>query len=315
MVWDASKVDSIFQQYENETSNYTYNCLNQTISNHPELMKWISNQVKNNPNLINLVSNDWISTLKADPVFQEHMNNNVPHMSYSSKCNNNITNYRHQEYKNNINVIVIGTFKLTEKEGNIKLKLIDCIPLQCIADILCLFLDKKVLHNATFFINNCNAKCVKCREHNINPNDNWCIQRSIVYRKNLIFANRQYCESLFKNPTKAIVQLQIDNCYSFGDKCKIGGNVEKIIFIEDILNENNYNIQGILKIDENFVPDEDQPETEKKRNLEEPESAKDSKRPKYDDNILALPKGISYTKPQEKQFEVKAITKCMPDGI
>lgn len=322
MVWDSSIVEDIFKQYSNYTSNHTYNCLYQTISSHPELLKWIANQIENNPNLLNLVTKDWISNLKKDPVFQEYMNNNVAHMKYSSKNNKIITNYRTLEYKNNINVIVIGTFKLIKpekEENNIRLKLVDSIPLQCIADIMCLFLDKKVLHNATFFINNCNAKCIKCREHNINPSDNWCIQKSIVYRKNsthLIFANRDYCESLFQIPTKAIVQLEINHCYSFGDNCKIGGNVEKIIFIEDILDENMCNIEGILKIDENFVPEENETIIGGKRKHEEAsteeEEEKASKQVKYDDgdNIIALPKGINYTK---LQFDVTSSTKNMPD--
>lgn len=357
------KVKQIFESYKNPNNSFSYDCLIERVSKHTKLENWINDKVTNNPKIINLINNNWHKVLENNPTFQEYMNGNVDFFKYDSKVNKNLCNYRVQSYTNNISVIVVGTFKIIEDEinHNFRLKLLECIPLQCIAEIMCIKLEKNVLPNAKFFIKTCNGCCIKCRKNNVASDNIWCIQRTMVYDdEDLHYAERKYCTSLYSNETKAIIHLEINSAYTFGDGCKIGGTVESIVFIENIFNVDNKNIQGCLKTDEHYVPrqenedddiqgelktdenstphqefgikrtienensnnkllksetshqeygvkrkNEDDMENGNKKSLQDMENTKD--------DILALPKGTNYTKPQGRRYDVKSTIETMPE--
>lgn len=252
------KVKEIFESYlSNASSSFSYDCLIERVSKHTKLVNWINDKVTHNPKIINLINNNWHKVLENNPTFQEYMNGNVEFFKYDSKVNKNLCNYRVQSYTNNISVIVVGTFKIIEDEinHNFRLKLVECMPLECIAKIMCIKLEKNVLPNAKFFIKTCNGCCIRCRKSNVSSDNIWCVQRTMVYDDaDLHYAERKYCTNLYSNETQAIIHLEINSAYTFGDGCKIGGTVESIVFIEHIFNVDNKNIQGCLKTDENYVP-------------------------------------------------------------
>lgn len=254
------KVKEIFKFFKNPNNTFSYDCLIDRVSKHPTLENWITQKVTNNPKIINLITNNWYSVLENNPTFQEYMNGKVNFFKYDSKANKNLVNYRVQSYTNNLSVMVVGTFKIIEDEhnNNFRVKLIDCVPLECIAEIMCMKLDRKVLPNAKFFIKTCNNCCIKCRKNEVSRDNIWCIQRTMVYDdEKLHYAERKYCTSLYANETKAIIHLEINAAYTFPEGCKIGGSVDSIVFIENIFDVDNKEIQGFLKTDENCLPHQD----------------------------------------------------------
>lgn len=332
---DTVKLKEIFASYDNPNICFSYNCLIERVSKHKNLENWINQKVTNNPKIINLITNNWHSVLENNPTFQEYMNGKVEYFKYDSKINKNVVNYRVQSYTNNISVMVVGTFKIIQDEhnnNNFRINLIDCIPLDCIGEIMCIKLEKKLLPNAKFFIKTCNGCCIKCRKYNVASDNIWCIQRTMVYDNvDLHYAERKYCTSLYSNETKAIIHLEINSAYTFGDKCKIGGTVESIVFIDNIFDVDSKDIQGFLKTDENYMPhhementdiqgtlklnENDIPDQEIgiKRKMEEEHEKKKFIKPITEDDILAMPKGTHYTKPQRKPYDVQVTTETMPD--
>lgn len=311
------KVNSIFQIYEECIP--VYSSLVEKVLQQELLNNYINNKIKNDPRLINLVTKDWISVFKNNPTLQHYINGNEKFHKYDSPRNKAITIHKVLEYSKNINVIVIGTFKLVaDNENSIKLKLIDCGPLQCVAEIMCLSLDKTVLHNALFYINGCKGCCRICREYKETEDNGWCLQCCMVFNNDkLQFATRKFCENLYTNETKVLLHLEINTAYTFSNNCKIGGNVKSMVFIEDIFNDGETNnVCGVLKMDENFLPNEEKNleellfEEDNKLPLEEDNNngKNDAKRMKYhtvsDNAILGIPKGLNFNKPAEKKFEV-----------
>lgn len=352
------KVQEILESYKNPYISFSHNCLVERVTKHPVLENWIKQKIESNPKIINLISNDWLSVLENNLTFQEYMNGKVQYYKYDSTTNTKIVNYKIQSYTNNFNVIAVGTFKVTKdnNKDTVRLKLVECIPVQCIAEIMCLQLEKEVFSNAKFFIKTCNGFCIKCRKNNVASDNIWCIQRSMVYENDKIqYAERKYCTSLYPNEFKAIIHLELNCAYTFKTGCKIGGTVESIVFIESIFDFNDNNsVQGILKTDENFVPREENAnngqlksdekfiphqETGIKRIIETENENSNIKHFKNenedhginqkneDDNktffknmeakvdILAIPQGTNYTKPQGKSFEVKSTIEKMPDIV
>lgn len=349
------KVKSIFEFFKNPNNTFSYNCLIDRVSKHPTLENWINQKVTNNPKIINLITNNWHSVLENNPTFQEYINEKVNFFKYDSKVNKNLLIYRIQSYIHNLNVMVVGTFKIIEDEhNNFRLKLVECVPLECIGEIMCMKLDKKVLSNAKFFIKTCNNCCITCRKNEVSRENTWCIQRTMVYDdEKLHYAERKYCTSLYANETKAIIHLEINAAYAFPEGCKIGGTVESIVFIENIFDVGNKDIQGFLKTDENCVPQQDiennmpgslkfdenyipyqetgikrtiENETDNrsknenvpqehgiKRKIEDEHQSKKYLKNMVEGDIFALPKGTSYTKPKEKHYNVQVTTENMPD--
>lgn len=348
------KVVKILESYKNPNISFAYKCLVDRVSKYPVLVDYIKNKIKNNPKIINLITNDWLSILENNLTFQEYMNGKVKFSKYESKTNKIICNYRVQAYSNNINVIAIGTFKITKDKDKVdkyKLNVVECIPVQCIGEIMCLGLDRDIYTNSKFFMKTCNGLCLKCREINVTSDNIWCIQKSIIYEKDkLQYAERKYCTSLFPNEFKAIVHLEINSTYTFGSNCKIGGNVESIVFVENIFDFNEItSINGFLKMDENFIPKEEsekdlkasktnencmphqetemKPTTEteniesgqehgiKRRNEDEIENDNKKMLKTNEDtnaDTLAIPEGMNYTKPKDKSFRVESTVETMP---
>lgn len=342
-VIENPKVRDIFQQYEsNILNNKIYDSLIDRVLEHPKLTQWINNKTSNDMSIINLIDKDWQDILKNNPLFQKYINLNVAIKSYQNQNNNkNITSYHIGGYTNFINVIVVGTFKLIEKDNKLKLSILDCMPLHFIGDILSLKIDKEILHNAKFFFTECNGLCRVCRDFKRPFNSPWCIQNNMVYSNDLNYSTGEYCLSLFKGEVKAIARIQINGMYTFGSNfTKLGGTVKSMVFIEDIFNDSNNdnnNLQGILQVDENFVPTEgnntseqeseemsNQPitttdqsnttvtkDTAVKRKSEE--NKPEVKFLKQDNIVLAIPDGVDYKSPVQRQFEVETTVKHIPE--
>lgn len=262
------KVTEIFETYQKPNISFSYNCLVERILQHPVLENWIKQKVTSNPKIINLITKDWLAVLENNLTIQEYLNRKVEFFKYDSKFNKNICNYRVQTHANNISLIAVGIFKIAEDKenaNNFKLKMIECIPVQCIGEIMCLKVEKKVLHNAKFYIRTCNGFCIKCRKYNVASDNIWCIQRSLVYENEKIqYAERKYCTSLYSSEFRAIVHLEINSAYNWADGCKIGGTLESMVFIENIFDfHDTKNVQRLLKADENFVPYEEECENKK----------------------------------------------------
>lgn len=351
------RVKAILDSYKNPNIIFSHNCLAERVSKHPVLEDWIKQKIENNPRIINLTTNDWLSILENNFTFQEYMNDKVDFFEYKGKSTEIGTIYRPKNYSHNFNVIAIGTFKVTKdkvKEDNkesYRLRLVECIPVQCLAEIMCLQIKKEVFSNAKFFFKVCKSFCIYCRNNNVGKDNIWCIQKTMVYEnEKLQLAERNYCTSLYPNEFKALVHLEINSAYSFGNVgkvgggCKIGGNVESIVFIENIFDFNDSkNVKGILKTDENFVPREEyanngtegqvkmdenflphsETETEnsdvkrfkngmKRKNEEEIEN--DNKKVlKITEDVLAIPHGINYAKPLQKVIQVTSTIEDMPN--
>lgn len=261
------KVTSIFETYQNENILNSYNCLVERVLQHPVLVNWIQQKVTSNPRIINLITNDWLDILKNNLTIQEYINKKVAFFNYKSKVTPTINNHRVQTHTNNISLIAVGIFKIAENEkiANLfTLKMIECIPVHCIGEIMCMPMEKKVLHNAKFFINTCNGFCIKCRKYNVASDNIWCIQRSLVYENEKIqYAERKYCTSLYSNQFRALVHLEINAAYDWADGCKIGGILESMVLIENIFDFQDIKTnQRLLKADENFVPYEEDCEKE-----------------------------------------------------
>lgn len=309
---NSEKINETLKLYENETNNLIYHSLVDRVKEHQKLASCIEKKAEKDMAVINLVTKDWLSVLKNNPIFQEYLNFNMQYFKYDSQSNKAFITYRVKEFAKQINVIVTGTFKL-DKGKNLRLKVIDCLPLQFIGEILGLNIDKNILPNSKFFINGCHGLCLKCRDYNVLRDNEWCVQNCMVYHdEKLQFCNREYYESAYPNEAKLILFLQIDSVYSFGDKCKLGGNVKSIINIESIFNYTDDSIEGCLKLDENFVPNVNTSDDELKRKNEE-EDSPESKHLKVNDTVLVIPKGVTYIDSNKKKFDVATSVKPMPD--
>lgn len=340
-------VKAILDTYTNPNIIFSHTCLVERVSKHPVLENWIKQKIENNPRIINLTTHDWLSVLENNFTFQEYMNGKVEFFEYKGKSCESRTIYKPRSYMHNFNVIAIGTFKVTQDKDNkesYRLKLVECIPVQCLAEIMCLHIGKEVYSNAKFFFKVCKNFCIKCRKNNVGKDNIWCIQKTMVYENEKIqYAERKYCTSLYSNEFKALVHLEINSAFSFGTGSKIGGNVESIVFIENIFDFNdNKNVKGILKTDENFVPREEyanngtegkidenflpHPETEnensdvkqfkngmKRKNEEEIENDNKKFLKSTEDDVLAIPRGTNYANPIEKVFQVTSTIEKMPN--
>lgn len=340
-VIDCEKMNETLKSYENETNNILYHSMVDRITEHPKLLKWIEKKVDKDKIIMNLVTKDWLSVLKNNPIFQEFLNSNIQYFKYDSPGNKAIINYKVKDYSKYIHLIVVGTFKLEEEEQYMRLKFIDCIPIQCIGEIMSLNINKNILPNAKFFMKGCNGLCLKCRDLTMVDNK-WCIQNCMVYQgEKLQSCTRDYYESAYPDNVKAIVQLEINSVYSFGDKCKIGGIVKNMINTEDIFNNTDDSIEGLLILDDNFVPSENKSDVEQfNKRINEGGESRELKHlketntilavpendtmlavPKTDtiltvpenDTILAIPKRVQYIKSKPKQYEVITSVKPMPD--
>lgn len=308
--------NDIFNAYNESTY---HDALVKKISEHSILQTWIDKKIKNDSRIINLITTDWINILKNNLIIQKYLDDNVDYIKYDSKNNKVISNYKILDHSNVLNLLVAGKFKLKSNEDNSeisKLVVAECKPLTCAAEIVCHKLKKSVLPNAAFFFQTCKGLCVKCQDLKVSPNNLWCIKDIMVYNKELKYATREYCESLYKIATTAIVHLELNTAYTFGEKCKIGGVVKNIIYIEDVY-DHDYDgtIKDVLNVDTNFLPDENPNENkvdyEKRKNsLEDMPDAKRSKHLILDE-YLALPNDVKNEKTQNS-FDVEFTTAVMP---
>lgn len=323
-------IEELFSKYEKDNSAAFYMSLIGKVSEHSVLTEWIKKRTKNDPRIMNTIASDWKTMLLNHPIFQEYVNGTVDYLKYESKANKAINNFRVRDYSKNINILVLGSFRVSNENGSdlnkqSKLKLVESVPLQFIGDVMALNFKKSILHNPAFYFNGCKGLCLKCRNYNV-PDDNvWCIQEAIVYRGgHLQYALREYCASLFDTPSKAILHLEIHMGCTFGDKCKIGGTVKTVIFIDEIFNEANDSIVGILKKD--MSTDDLKRKIEETDDLNE-ETVKNSRdsilsTPKGDlneetvknshDSILSIPKKVRFVEPPTRSFQVNASVRSMP---
>lgn len=255
------KVKEILKMYKNPNFSFSHSCLVERVSKHPVLENWIKQKIARDPRIINLATHDWLSVLENNLTFQEYFNEKKKFFEYKSKTQENTIIYRLRSHTNNLNVIAVGIFKVTKDKNkdSLRLKLVECIPVQCIAEIMCLQTGKEVFSNAKFFIKTCKGFCIKCRKNKVTSDNVWCLQRTMVYENEKIqYAERKYCTSMYPDEFKALVHLELNSAYSFTSGSKIGGNAESIVFIENIFDFNDNNdVQRILKTDENFVPHEE----------------------------------------------------------
>lgn len=304
------RIEEIFSNYEKDAP--FYESLIRKVSAHPALTEWIQKRAGNDPRCINSISDDWKSVLMNNPIFQSYVNEDISYFKYESKQKKAICNYKIRDYSKTINVLAIGIFKISKEDSELnkpcKLKLVESVPIQIIGDVVSLHLKKSILHNPAFFFKRCKGLCLECRRYHV-PDDNFlCIQDAIVYRGDqLQYAFREYCECLFDTPSKAIVHLEINGAYTFGENCKIGGIVKTVIFIDDIFKDNE-RVVGVLKKD---ISEEDLkwgieeiPESTTKRKNEENEEAV-RKKHTDDNSVLSIPNKINYVEPQMRTFQVK----------
>lgn len=316
------RIPDVFSKYENDISSEYYSTLIHKVSEHLVLTEWIQKKIKDNPRIINLTSKDWKEKLKNNPIFQEYMNGTVMYLKHENKTKKQISNLRIIDYAKYINVLAVGSFKILKLDETIRssrLKHIESLPIQLIGEIMSLNFKKNILHNCAFFFSGCKGLCLTCRDHSA-PKDNvWCIQDAIVYREgSLKYASRQYCECLFDKPSKAIVHLEINIAFLFGDYCKIGGHVKSIIFIDDIFNDVNDHIVGVLNRGLSKEGEEIEEEgytNNLKRKIEE--TANNSMHIEKDlkndesvskrictDKIISIPKNVIYTPLPSRNFRV-----------
>lgn len=332
MMSECPRIEEMFSKYEKDNSAAFYMSLIKKVSEHPVLTKWIEKRTRNDPRIINTISTDWKSILNNNPIFQEYINGTVDYLKYESKANKAINNFRVRDYSKNINILVLGSFRVSKESedsnGKSKLKLVESVPLQFVGDVMALNFKKSILHNPSFYFNGCKGLCLKCRNYKV-PDDNvWCIQEAIVYRGGqLQYALREYCDSSFDNPSKAILHLEIHMGCTFGEKCKIGGTVKTVIFIDEIFNDANDSIAGILKKDMStedlkpkMVETQDlKHKTEEthdlKRKNEENEVTVKKQYIRPDNSILSIPKNVNYVEPTVRTFEVNDSVLSIPQSL
>lgn len=333
MITNDQRIEELFSKYETDKAFYA--SLISKVSEHSVLKEWIQKRTKNDPRIINTISADWKTILLNNPTFQEYVNGTVDFLKYESKTKKAIYNFRVRDYSKNINILVLGSFRVKSEIGKdssvkSKLKLVESVPLQFIGDVIALNFKKSILHNCAFYFNGCKGLCCRCRDYNVPEDNGWCIQEAIVYRGgHLNYALREYCASLFDNPSKAILHLEINMGCTFGDQCKIGGTVKAVIFIDEIFNDANDSIEGILKKDASKLEQTDTLKEQKheenddsKQKHEETESLKQKheetknenlKRKNEDNSILSVPKKIQFVETPNRSFTVNASVRSMPE--
>lgn len=298
------RIEELFSNYEKDAP--FYESLIRKVSEHPALTEWIQKRAGNDPRIINSISDDWKTVLMNNPTFQDYVNEDISYFKYESKHKKAICNYKIRDYSKIINVLAIGIFKISKEDSELNkpcmLKLVESVPIQIIGDVVSLHLKKSILHNPAFFFKRCKGLCLECRNYRVPDDNSLCIQDAIVYRGDqLQYAFREYCECLFDTPSKAIVHLEINGAYTFGENCKIGGNVKTVIFIDDIFKDNEC-IAGVLKknISEERGIEE---RTTKRKNEENEETMR--KKHTTDNSVLSIPNKINYVEPQMRTFQVK----------
>lgn len=327
------RIEEIFSNYEKDAPFYA--SLIRKVSEHPALTEWIKKRTGNDPRIINSISDDWKSILMNNPTFQDFVSDNIHYFKYESKTKKAICNYKIRDYSKIINILAIGTFKMSKENSDTNrpcmLKLVESVPVQLIGDIMSLHLKKSILHNPAFFFKGCKGLCLQCRNYRV-PDDNLlCIQDAVVYRGDkLQYALREYCECLFDTPSKAIVHLEINGAYTFAENCKIAGNVKTVIFIDDIFKDSDGCIVGVLKKDMSeeilkreieekggtVFPDKSLSTSERTTGLKRKnEEAEEIVRQKHiTDSILSIPYKMNYVESPSRTFQVEDSVLSMPSA-
>lgn len=226
--------------------------INKVLSNSI-LKKKVDNL--NEPGIINLIDPEWSSILNNNPIYQMYKNDAVEYVTKNDTSKHYTLHYI-KNRENYFQILVAGYFSVVPvspkcTSGAIQVR--SCKAITEIGNVMSG--EHQFCEYCKFFVDNCKGICPSCRAADIPLDNIWCIQNTQVFtKKGIAFAHRKYLEAIFRSSSLAIALIQINTKFNFSNFCKLGGNIKSIIFIQESLLRPDENIQEILTLDSNFVP-------------------------------------------------------------